>query len=110
MFNNTVNVSGMSISVNGGTAEENSQLCTVVAAALGASGCRNVQLAAQCEFPTYAHHDHDTIIAMRGINPDLFDTPITVSGESEDDMRAEAIAMGYGAQAFAFQVERTAQY
>ena len=104
MFTNTT--PGMSVSINGGTSEENSQLCTVLAAALRTTGFRNVQLDASNEFPTHTYHDADTIMAMRRLNPDLFDMPVTVAGESEDDMRAEMAAMGMGNGPFAFQVER----
>lgn len=104
MFNNTT--PGMSIAVNGGSAEENSQLCTVISAALRMTGFRNVQLDAGSEYPTHTHHDSDTIMAMRRLNPDLFDVPVVVAGESEDDMRATMAAMGMGNGPFAFQVER----
>jgi hypothetical protein len=104
MFTNTI--PGMSISINGGSEEENSQLCTVVAAALRSTGFRNVQLDASNEFHTHTHHDMDTIMAMRRLNPDLFDTHVVVAGESEDDMRVNMAAMGIGNGPFAFQVER----
>lgn len=104
MFINTT--PGMSIAVNGGSAEENSQLCTVIAAALRTSGFRNVQLDVNSEFQTHTHHDADTIMAMRRLNPDLFDVPVVVAGESEDEMRANMAAMGMGDAPFAFQVER----
>jgi hypothetical protein len=108
MFTNTT--SGMSISINGGSTEENSQLCTVLAAALRTTGFRNVQLDSGNEFPTNTYHDMDTIMAMRNLNPDLFDMPVTVSGESEDDMRAGLAAIGMGNSPFAFQVERTTTF
>jgi hypothetical protein len=100
MFNS---VSGMSLTVDGGSAEENNQLCTVLASVLRNNGFRNVQLEAHCEVQTGAVHDHDTVSAMRRLNPDLFDTPITVTGESEDDMRANMAALGFGGQPFAYQ-------
>lgn len=105
MFINTT--PGMSIAVNGGSAEENSQLCTVLAAALRVSGFRNVQLDVSSEFQTHTHHDADTLMAMRRLNPDLFDAPVVVCGESEDDMRVTMAAMGIGDGPFAFQVERS---
>ena len=104
MFINTT--PGMSIAVNGGSAEENNQLCTVLAAALRTTGFRNVQLDANSDYQTNTHHDADTIMAMRRINPDLFDMPVVVCGESEDDMRVTMAAMGMGDGPFAFQVER----
>lgn len=104
MFTNTT--SGMSIAVNGGSIEENNQLCTVVAAALRTHGFRNVHLEASNEVVMPAHHDMDIIHAMRGLNPDLFDTSVHIAGESEDDMRASMAAMGFGDQPFAFQVAR----
>lgn len=104
MFINTT--PGMSIAVNGGSAEENNQLCTVLAAALRTTGFRNVQLDANSDYQTNTHHDADTIMAMRRLNPDLFDMPVVVCGESEDDMRVTMAAMGMGDGPFAFQVER----
>ena len=104
MFINTT--PGMSSAVNGGSAEENNQLCTVLAAALRTSGFRNVQLDTNSEYQTNTHHDADTIMAMRRLNPDLFDMPVVVCGESEDDMRVTMAAMGMGDGPFAFQVER----
>ena len=104
MFINTT--PGMSIAVNGGSAEENNQLCIVLAAALRTSGFRNVQLDANSDYQTNTHHDADTIMAMRRLNPDLFDMPVVVCGESEDDMRVTMAAMGMGDGPFAFQVER----
>lgn len=97
---------GMSIAVNGGNAEENAQMCTVVAAALRTYGFNNVQIEAGSEFQSLALHDHETINAMRQLNPDLFDTAISVSGESESDMAVNMAAMGFGSQPFAFQIER----
>ena len=104
MFINTT--PGMSIAVNGGSAEENSQLCTVITAALRMTGFRNVQLNDGSEYQTHTHHDADTIMAMRRLNPDLFDVPVVVVGESEDDMRVTMAAMGMGDGPFSFQVER----
>ncbi len=104
MFINTT--PGMSIAVNGGSAEENNQLCTVLAAALRTTGFRNVQLDANSDYQTNTNHDADTIMAMRRLNPDLFDMPVVVCGESEDDMRVTMAAMGMGDGPFAFQVER----
>ena len=104
MFINTT--PGMSVSVNGGSAEENSQLCTVISAALRMTGFRNVQLDVGSEYPSHTLHDADTVMAMRRINPDLFDVPVVVAGESEDDMRADMAAMGMGDGPFSFQVER----
>lgn len=95
---------GMSIAVNGGSAEENSQLCTVVGAALRAAGFRDVAVAV--EYPTHTTHDIDTLNAMRRLNPDLFDTPIVVEGESEEEMQMNVAAMGYGSQPFGFAIER----
>lgn len=103
MFTNTV--AGMSITVNGGTTEENSQMCNVVAAALRTHGLRNVHVDFQSEAPSHTMHDHDTINAMRRLNPDLFDTPVVVIGESEEEMRATMAAMGLGDKPFAFQLE-----
>lgn len=108
MFTNTV--TGMSITVNGGSAEENSQMCTVVAAALRTHGLRNVQVDFQSEHPRHTTHDHDTIAAMRRLNPDLFDTPIVVVGESEEEMRATITAMGLGDKPFAFQLEAVGHF
>jgi sulfur carrier protein ThiS len=102
MFNNFS--AGMSIAVNGGSAEENSQLCTVVAAALRTAGFRDVNVAV--EYPMHTTHDADTISAMRHLNPDLFDTSIVIEGESEDEMRMNMAAMGYAGQPFSFGIER----
>lgn len=103
MFTNIT--SGLSVNVSGGTAEENSQMCTTLAAGMRMMGFRNVQLQAHCEYPTNALHDGDVLNAMHRLNPDLFDTTVVISGESEDDMRGEMIAMGMGGQPFAYQVE-----
>lgn len=104
MFTNTT--TGMSIAVNGGSAEENSQLCTILTAALRTSGFRNVLIDIGSEYQTHTSHDTDTIMAMRRLNPDLFDLPIVIAGESEDDMRVTMSAMGMGEGPFSFQVER----
>lgn len=101
---------GMSITISGGTAEENNQLCTVVAAALRNSGFRNARLDVACEYPLHTHYDADTLGAMRRLNPDLFDMPICIEGESEDDMRMVMNAMGMGGGSFAFQVEQMGNF
>lgn len=108
MFNTTMQ--GMSVAVNGGSAEENSQLCTVIAAALRTCGFRNVQLDAGSEFSMQTRHDADTLNAMRNLNPDLYDTTIVVAGESEDEMAANMAGMGFGHVPFAFQIERPSYF
>lgn len=100
----TTTAAGMSLTVNGGSAEENSQMCAVVAAALRTHGFRNVQVEVQNEIPLHTTHDADTISAMRRINPDLFDTPVVVGGESEDDMRATMASLGFEDKPFAFRL------
>lgn len=96
---------GMSITITGGSAEENSQMCTVLGAALRTCGYSNVQVEPQHEYPTHARHDVDVVNAIRRINPDLFDTAILVSGESEEEMQMNMAAMGYGNQPFSFGVD-----
>lgn len=103
MFTNTT--SGMSVTVSGGTAEENNQFCTALAAGMRMIGFNNVQLDAQCEYPVNAQYDGDVLNSMHRLNPDLFDTPVAISGESEDDMRIQMLTMGLPAQPFAFQIE-----
>jgi hypothetical protein len=103
MFTNTT--SGMSVTVSGGTAEENNQFCTAFAAGLRMIGFNNVQLDSQYEYPVNTQYDGDLLNAMHQLNPDLFDTPVAIVGESEDDMRGQMLAMGLPAQPFAFQIE-----
>ncbi len=103
MFNT---ISGMSIQVNGGSVEENSQLCTVVAAALRSQGFTDVRLDASREVNTNSQFDTEVIAAMRHLSPDLFELPVVVQGESEDEMRANMAAAGFAGQPFAYHVPR----
>lgn len=93
MFNS---ISGMNIHITGGSAEDNSQLCTVVAAALRSSGFGNVRLEATNEYPlAHVQHDSERVNAIRGLNPDLFDTTVSVTGESEEEIRGSMPAMAF---------------
>lgn len=108
MFNTSI--PGMSITVSGGSAEENSQLCTLLTAALRGNGFRNVQLDPIYDATSGMSFDTDVVSAMRSMNPDLFDTPLAVVGESEDDMRSNMAAMGFGGTPFAFHIEQPGSF
>jgi hypothetical protein len=103
MFTNTI--PGMSVTVSGGTAEENNQFCTALAAGMRMIGFNNVQLHASCEYPVNAQYDGDVLNAMHRLNPDLFDTPVAIAGESEDEIRNQMLAMGLPPEPFSFQIE-----
>lgn len=64
---------GMTVTVSGGTAEENNQLCSAIHQSLMMNGFTNVALGAETEYAAMP-----MLAQLRAINPDLFDNKITV--------------------------------
>ena len=82
---NTPNDS-MTITVSGGSLEENQQLCSALRASLQRSGFKQVDIQIGSEFRAPGVHDGNVIACVHAYNPDLLDTPIVVEGESNDDV------------------------
>lgn len=85
----------MSITVSGGSLEENQQLCTAVRASLKSSGFTSVNVEAGSEYSMSGMTDQNLLSCMRAINPELFETPILVQGECESDMKLQLACMGF---------------
>lgn len=96
MFNQFADA--MSITVAGGSAEENQQLCSAINCALMNSGFKNVQVQPGDEFVGASTSDAGLIACLQRINPDLFDTPVIIQGESESDMALQLECMGINTQ------------
>lgn len=76
----------VTITVSGGSPDENRQLSSVVHAALGIHGFSNVSIN-----PGDMVRNTSSLSMMdlvRSMNPEVFDTPIEVVGESEEDLVA----------------------
>lgn len=73
---------GMTITVTGGTQYDNSQLCSALQYAMQTHGFTNVSV----DPASHVHSEaQDIISACRALNPDLFDTPISIEGTCEQD-------------------------
>lgn len=84
----------MSITISGGNIEENQQLCSAVKASLQKTGFTSVHVEAGAEYRANGMTDQNLIACMRAINPDLFETPIVIQGESDGDMATQLAALG----------------
>lgn len=72
------------ITITGGSSQDNSQLCSVVQSALQQAGFTNVSLDPACALQGY-DEVADMVSAMRRLNPDLFDIPLTIEGFCETE-------------------------
>lgn len=85
----------MSITVSGGSFEENQQLCSVLSASLKNVGFTSVKVDAGSSYSVSGMHDENLVACVRAINPDLFETPVIVQGECESDMQMQLACMGF---------------
>ena len=79
----------MTITVSGGTVEENQQLTTLVQASLLSQGFSNVSASPLDVIEPKGVSIFDL---CRSQNPDIFDTPIFLIGETDEDVRASESA------------------
>lgn len=84
----------MSITVAGGSSEENQQLCSVINSALVNAGFKDVQIQPGDEFIRPTNSDAGLIACLQRINPDLFETPVIIQGECESDMALQLECLG----------------
>lgn len=80
------------VTVTGGSQEENDQLCVLIQHSLTRQGMNNVTLD-ECVIAPQTACD-DVTSCLRRLNPDLFDTHITITGECEADVQSQAIGLG----------------
>lgn len=80
------------VTVTGGTAEENQQMCTALRVSMSQMGFTNVEVDAVQEFSCGNLQDRDLVQYMRNINPDLFESSISITGET--DAEAELSVLG----------------
>lgn len=81
------------ITVTGGSVEENMQVTSLIHESLVEKGFKNLGINHQDRVIT---QPGVTVYDMiRAMNPDLLDSSIQVSGESEDDLQASAAGMQY---------------
>lgn len=74
---------GVTITVTGGSNSDNSQMCSVLQGMMQNAGFTNVSVdpSSQCQ----VMGGQDIVMAMRALNPDLFDTPVMIEGTCEYD-------------------------
>lgn len=82
----------MNVTVTGGSLEENTQLCSLIQQALCNTGMTNVSID---EGSMISDLDGQNVIScLQRLNPDLFDTPVIISGECDADIQSQAIGLG----------------
>lgn len=84
----------VTITVSGGSPDENRQLSSVVHAALGIHGFSNVSIS-----PSDMVRNTSCLSVLdlvRSMNPEVFDTPIEVVGENNEDIAMMENAALYG--------------
>lgn len=82
----------ITITVTGGSFEDNTQICNLVHNALRNQGMTNVT--AEDSIASYIDESPEMTAALRRLNPDLFDIPVVIAGECENDVQNQAIMMG----------------
>jgi len=80
------------VTVSGGDIEENRQLSTMVHACLQERGFTNVAINHLDTFQNAALREVSIFDLIRSMNPEVFDTPIMVVGETDEDIRAAECA------------------
>ena len=80
----------MTITVSGGSFEENQQMCTAVRSALRKNGFRNIDIDACSAWGNPAATDETILACIHAINPDLRDNHILIQGECQQDIETMA--------------------
>lgn len=83
----------ITITVTGGSFEDNTQICNLVHNALRNQGMTNVS--AEASIAGYIDESPEMTQALRHLNPDLFDTPVVIAGECEGDIQSQVSMLGY---------------
>lgn len=82
----------VTVTVSGGNMEENRQFSTMVFACLQEKGFTNVSINSADVVQGVGHDGLSIFDLVRGMNPEAFDTPIVVLGETDEDIRAAEYA------------------
>ena len=82
----------ITITVTGGSFEDNTQICNLVHNALRNQGMTNVT--AEDSIASYIDESPEMTAALRRLTPDLIDIPVVIDGECENDVQNQAIMMG----------------
>lgn len=75
----------LAVTISGGSVEENQQMTSIVFAALTSCGFNNVSVNPMdlASLPSNV----SVFDAVRSMNPELYDTPIVLNSETDDDLR-----------------------
>jgi hypothetical protein len=77
-------MSNINIIVQGANLAENNQMCSIIQSVLIGNGFTNVTLDPASVSPDAGEPEY--LQAMRRLNPDLFDTPVNITGENDSDL------------------------
>lgn len=93
----------VTITVSGGDIEENRQLSSMVHACLQEKGFTNASINALDMVRSQGQNELSIFDLVRSMNPEVYDKPIMVVGETDEDIRvAETAAMDslFGSSAY----------
>lgn len=88
----------ITITVAGGSFEDNTQICNLVHNALRNQGMTNVS--AEASLASFIDESPEMTAALRNLNPDLFDIPVVIAGECESDIQNQATMLGFDTSMF----------